>query len=810
MKQSCRSPLSNVPFALAAALALAGSSVLAGARPAAAQGYGNAVNVGGSEVFVGEGLNERTPGYVYVYRKNGEGWEEAQRLEASDAQPADHFGRSLALSGGDLLVGATVAGATNPEESTGAVYVFRKDDAGQWTEVQRIAASDAVPGDAWGRVMTTGGSYVFVATIGQSEGRGAVYVLAKGDGGDWAQSAKLVSSDGAPNDRFGVALASDGDWTLVGAPAANAQKGAVYAFRRGDDGAWQETQKLEAEYFGPQGQGAPEPPEPGRVSFGASVVVGHGMALVGAPRANEFVGAVYGFSLDEETGLWGHETMHGPFDAGQFAFFGSSIAAAPFGAWIGTRTGLYVLSWDEELGEWGSLAKFAGGATVAGAVAALDETVGVVGLPGEDFGAGVATIVERGAEGWMEVSDVASEVAGLDAITGEDVACEDGQAGEFACTDVDIVSFLPVAELGGGRGVEVNDVWGWTDPETGTEWALVGRYDGTSFIDLSDPANPVYAGNLPLTSGANPNVWRDIKVYADHAFIVSDGAGEHGMQVFDLTQLREPRDGPVTFEATAHYDGIHSAHNIVVNEETGFAYAVGSSGGGNTCGGGLHMIDIRNPTDPAFAGCFADATTGRSRTGYSHDAMCINYNGPDEEHRGKEVCFGSNETALSIADVSDKDNPVALAMSSYPNASYSHQGWIDEQHEYFYMNDELDELGGSVDATRTLVWDVKDLDDPLLVKEHFSENKSSDHNLYVLGDFMYQSNYVSGLRILDISDRENPEEVAFFDTVPWTEDAPGFDGSWSNYPYFKSGVIVVTSGKEGVFFLRKAQRNLIP
>ena len=809
MTQACRSIISRSLLALGAVLAVAGSALFASARPASAQGYGTAVAVRGSEVFVGESLNERTPGYVYVYRKNGSGWEEAQRLEASDAATADHFGRSLVVSGGDLLVGATVAGATESEESPGAVYVFRKGDDGQWREVQRVEASDGVPGDALGRMMTAGGSQVFVSTWGHADGRGAVYVLAKDDGGEWAQSAKLMAGDGAANDRFGMALASDGDWTFVGAPVVNQRQGAVYVFRRGDDGSWSETQKLEAAAFGPPARAAGgqenAPAVPGG-QFGASMVVGHGMALVGAPWANQVVGAVYGYALDEETGLWRQEALHGPFDATQFAMFGNFIAPASFGAWIGASTGMYVLSWDEDLGGWGSLAKFA----TDGDLAAFDEALGVLGAPGADFGRGSAEIVERGPEGWATAAEVMSEILALDAITGEDVACEDGLAGEFTCTDVDIVSFLPVQEIGGSRGVEVNDVWGWTDPETGTEWALVGRYDGTAFIDLSDPANPVYAGNLPLTEGATPNVWRDIKVYADHAFVVSDGAGEHGMQVFDLTQLREPRDGPVTFEATAHYDGIHSAHNIVINEETGFAYAVGSSGGGSTCGGGLHMIDIRDPVNPAFVGCFADATTGRRGTGYSHDAMCIVYRGPDEEHQGKEVCFGSNETALSIADVSDKENPVALAMQSYPNAGYSHQGWIDEQHEYFYMNDELDEVGGSVASTRTLVWDVKDLDDPILVKEHFSENKSSDHNLYVLGDLMYQSNYVSGLRILDIADRENPKEVAFFDTVPWTEDAPGFDGSWSNYPYFKSGVIVVTSGKEGVFVLRKANRNLIP
>ena len=121
-------------------------------------------------------------------------------------------------------------------------------------------------------------------------------------------------------------------------------------------------------------------------------------------------------------------------------------------------------------------------------------------------------------------------------------------------------------------------------------------------------------------------------------------------------------------------------------------------------------------------------------------------------------------------------------------------------------DDEGDELNESfgLTKTRTIVWDVSDLDDPVLVKEHMGETFTSDHNLYVKGDLMYQSNYVSGLRILDVSDPENPKEVAFFDTVSYDE-SPAHNGSWSNYPFFESGTIVVTSGQEGVFFLKKRE-----
>ena len=124
------------------------------------------------------------------------------------------------------------------------------------------------------------------------------------------------------------------------------------------------------------------------------------------------------------------------------------------------------------------------------------------------------------------------------------------------------------------------------------------------------------------------------------------------------------------------------------------------------------------------------------------------------------------------------------------------------------MNDELDDARGKIVGTRTLIWDITDLDDPQLASEFVSENLATDHNLYIQGDLMYQSNYLSGLRIFDISDRINPVEVGFFDTVPYGDDEPGFAGAWSNYPYFPSGTILISSMNEGLFIVRKRNIDL--
>ena len=109
-------------------------------------------------------------------------------------------------------------------------------------------------------------------------------------------------------------------------------------------------------------------------------------------------------------------------------------------------------------------------------------------------------------------------------------------------------------------------------------------------------------------------------------------------------------------------------------------------------------------------------------------------------------------------------------------------------------------------GTRTLVWDVADLDDPILVKEHIAETTATDHNLYVVGDLMYQSNYSAGFRVLDISDPTDPVEIGFLDTSPYEGGA-----AWSNYPFFKSGTIAVTGTGDGLFLLKNMARpRLVP
>jgi choice-of-anchor B domain-containing protein len=787
----------RIPRTLASAILLLASATL----PLTAQDqFGSAVAVGGDEILVLKNLAGRGPATVFIYQMIDGAWEVVDELLAPGAgETGEGLSSSMSLDGSGLLVGSADPGpdwaahaferqggawddgnriAIDPG-SSGATTETSIDLAGVMRILQppkRVVARDGsralvaitagaeagvrlyeARGGSWSIVAALdeadlGGASLAAASVAmkgdvalvgaaQPQDSGAVFVLGPNPEADgWGVVATLVGPGPDPAGSFGAAVGFDGEDILVGMPGS--EGGSVVAFRRDEAGMWSETGSVQA----PGGPGT---------GFGASFAIFGDELWVGAPADADGAGAVYRYERDGSGAPW---------------------QADPAGRVTGPESE---------------------SPTGFGMTIALDEDHASVGAPFVDFGVGRAAAFARGSDGaWGEPSWLEPE-GGLETVSGSEIPCADGRAGGFSCDNVDLLAFLPLAALGAGGGESVSDVWGWTDPETGREYALVGRSGGASIVDVTDPSSPLHVGTVT----APPSGARDLKTYSDHLYFTGDAAGEHGLVVFDLTRLRDVAEVPATFEPDTVYRGIASAHNLVIDTEAGFAYPVGASGGGQTCGGGLHMVDIREPTNPTFAGCYTD-TEGLLYAGRTHDAQCVIYRGPDENFTGQQICFASNETALRIVDVTDKGNPIPISAATYPRLVYVHQGWLTEDQRYFFMNDELDELVGQADKTRTLVWDVMELDDPLFVGEFYAETGATDHNLYIKGNLMYQANYNAGMEVWDISDPENPVQIGSFDTTPWEGDPPGFNGAWTAYPFFESGTVLVTSIKEGLFLLR--------
>ena len=769
------------------------------ALPAAAQepNFGRAVTMTGRDLFIGQPVNWYGPGAVYAYRvTDGAGWSDPSTLTAPDSSRMDDFGRTLAAEGNTLVVGAP-----RKRDGSGVVYAFTRAAAdAPWRFAARIEPPAGGDHTEYGAALLLSGRDLLVGSP-SAEGTGVVYHFT-GEGPGWTLEGVIRPAGEGGATGFGAAMARQEDRLLIGAPTADSTSGRVYAVERRPDGDWSEPHRLTL---------------PARVTrsgarAGSALLVRGDQAFAGAPGASSVV--VLERSGDEGWATAG--TLEPPSNPNG-SRFGFSLLAAEGQLWVGApgveRSNGRVYRFDGTGdGAWTEAPRLdpddtSGTSWPLGfgyALAAADGRA-AVSMPTRDFGEGRVMTLTRTGGGWQAAELLEGRIYRIGAALEPGALCAEGRMTEFPCTNMELVAHMPIGELGGERGVWVNDVWGWTDPRTRRDYALVARRDGASFVEVTDPSAPRLVGNLPRTAGSPPSVWRDIKVVGDHAYIVSDGAGAHGMQVFDLGRLRSVGDVPVDFEPDATYREIFSAHNVVADTASKFLYVVGANGGGRTCGGGLHMVDAREPLRPVFAGCYHDTGSVGAR-GYTHDAQCLVYDGPDVRFRGRQICVGSNESEINIADVTDKTNPVTLARMSYPNVAYAHQGWFDEEQRYFYMNDELDELAGSVEGTRTIVWDLTELDDPIVANEHIGPVRASDHNLYVVGDRMYQSNYGSGLRVLDVSDRANPREIAFFDSAPYNDDDPGHSsaqsGAWSNYPFFDSGVVIFTSVREGLFIMR--------
>ena len=395
--------------------------------------------------------------------------------------------------------------------------------------------------------------------------------------------------------------------------------------------------------------------------------------------------------------------------------------------------------------------------------------------------------------------------------------CTAGFAGPYPCENVDFASYVPLAELGGGAG---SDSWGWVDdmdtPDDESDdryIALYGTTLGLTYIDVTNPNIPLVLGRTLMTPGGGV-LWRDVKVFDDHAFFVSEEGG-YGIKVIDLTQLRDVVAPSFANDIaiTAEYDEFGNAHNIWINEETARAYGVGT----DTAGAGLHIVDISDPANPTRIGEFA-------ADGYTHDVECVVYTGPDDDYNGNnedgyqaELCFAANEDSMTVVDVTDASNPIQVAKIKYQDHGYTHQSTLTDDMQWLLWNDETDE-GATGPGTRTMWTDISDLDLPMWQDDvvppgpvndgvcvYTHDLLTVDHNMYTTGDILWQANYNGGLQIFRIGDAGladcTMERVGFFDVDPGL-DVGAYGGAWNVFPHFGQDRIIVSTLDEGLYVLQ--------
>ena len=419
---------------------------------------------------------------------------------------------------------------------------------------------------------------------------------------------------------------------------------------------------------------------------------------------------------------------------------------------------------------------------------------------------GFDTIVDGKAA--SPLTSLAAQHMELDTTVSANESCSSGLAGDYPCSNIDLLSHVPVAALSSVSN-SANDIWGHVDLNNRREYAIVGMQASIAVVDVTEPTSPVVVGEITGQS----TTWRDIKVYQyfdstsgrfkAYAYASADSVTE-GFSIIDLNNL------PERVSLVRRNTDDNRAHNIYISNVD---YTLNTPLAGATSQ--LHLVgqDSNGGAFRSYALSAPQAPTpsyipnGLTRADYTHDASsmhitdaraqtdCVN-----STASGCTVILDFNESSMRLWDHTDSNSTSELSNTSYNEVAYTHSGWFSEDKQYAFVHDELDERNFSLN-TRVMIFDISSLTAPVLAGIWTSNNGTIDHNGYVRGNRYYMSNYERGLTVLDISDPTAPEEAGFFDTYP-AFNSTNFNGAWGVYPFLPSGNILVSDIQRGLFVLK--------
>ncbi|MCH8304486.1 MAG: choice-of-anchor D domain-containing protein, partial [Candidatus Marinimicrobia bacterium] len=255
---------------------------------AASDFFGNSVSISGDYAVVGafaDDDNGSNSGSAYVFKRTGTSWAQEDKLLPSDGATGDEFGKSVSISGDYAVVGALKDDDNG--SASGAAYVYKRAGT-TWTQEAKLLPSDGAGADEFGVSVSISGDYAVVGSRNDDDNgssSGSAYLFKRTDT-TWAQEAKLLPADGAAGDRFGVSVAISGDMAVVGAEADNDYSGSAYLFKRTGT-SWAQEAKLFVS------DGAADD------NFGVSVTISGGYTIVGAAGDDDYSGSAYLYNLHD-------------------------------------------------------------------------------------------------------------------------------------------------------------------------------------------------------------------------------------------------------------------------------------------------------------------------------------------------------------------------------------------------------------------------------------------------------------------------------------------------------------------------------
>ncbi len=351
---------------------------------------------------------------------------------------------------------------------------------------------------------------------------------------------------------------------------------------------------------------------------------------------------------------------------------------------------------------------------------------------------------------------------------------------EFDSSGVDLLSNIPLADFPDAQ-TGATDIRGYVSP-SGGEYAIIGLSKGTAFVNVDVPTNPIITGYID-------RLGLDMSTFGNYAYVTG---GPWGLQIVDLIDIDS---GVVTLVNTTDLGvGFEYAHNLHINPDSGFLYLAMPNLNGHL---GLTVVDLNtDPVNPTVAGTWTDTDPFV----VCHDVHVVSYTtGPNA---GKEIAFcPAEDDGLKIVDVTDKGNMFTLSTLVYPNTTYAHQTRLSDDGQFVFLGDEGDEQSDpDVTYTITYVINVSDLSNPTLQAAFSNWLCAVDHNMMVRGNYLFEANYSSGMRVFNVCDVNNVDEIGHFDTHP-EDNVQDFVGAWGVYTQLPSGVVLVSDWQRGLFVL---------
>lgn len=274
----------------------------------ASDSFGSSVSVSGNYALIGAPFNDNITGAAYIFKHIGTTWIQEAKLTAADSVPEDCFGWSVSLDGNTCVIGA-IEDDDNGNRS-GSAYIFTNSDTA-WMQQAKLLASDGAPIDSFGNSVSISENYAVIGACLDDNSTGSAYVFER-KGTTWTQQAKLLASDGKPDDHFGNSVSINGNHIVIGINMQGGENSteSAYVFERYGT-TWTQEAKLVSPDSEPTG-------------FGTSVSIHGDHIMIGAPCFDFLTGAAYIFKHNGTT--WTQQAQLRGSDGNPLELFGWAVS----------------------------------------------------------------------------------------------------------------------------------------------------------------------------------------------------------------------------------------------------------------------------------------------------------------------------------------------------------------------------------------------------------------------------------------------------------------------------------------------------